>query len=69
MRILTSLLSAVIAGNLYVATLTGHVVGVHDGDTITLLDTSKTQYKIRLPGVDAPELKLNRPGIPGDSIF
>jgi endonuclease YncB( thermonuclease family) len=38
-------------------TLQGHVVGVTDGDTITLLDTSKTQYKIRLAGIDAPEKK------------
>lgn len=39
------------------ATLVGHVVGVTDGDTITLLDASQTQYKIRLAGIDAPEKK------------
>jgi len=33
-----------------------HVVGVHDGDTITGLDDSRTQYKIRLDAIDAPEL-------------
>ena len=33
-----------------------HVVGVHDGDTITGLDDSKTQFKIRLDAIDAPEL-------------
>ena len=32
------------------------VVGVHDGDTITGLDESKTQHKIRLDAIDAPEL-------------
>jgi endonuclease YncB( thermonuclease family) len=32
------------------------VVGVHDGDTITGLDDSKTQFKIRLDAIDAPEL-------------
>jgi len=37
--------------------LQGRVVGVTDGDTITLLDSSKTQYKIRLSGIDAPEKK------------
>lgn len=37
--------------------LVGHVVGVTDGDTITLLDASHTQYKIRLAGIDAPEKK------------
>ena len=39
------------------ATLTGRIVGVHDGDTITLLDATKTQHKIRLAGIDAPELR------------
>lgn len=37
--------------------LTGKVVGVHDGDTITLLDAKKYQTKIRLAEIDAPELK------------
>ena len=36
-------------------TLTARVVGVSDGDTITVLDASKTQYKIRLAAIDAPE--------------
>ncbi len=39
------------------ATITGRVVGVHDGDTITVLDASRQQYKIRLAGIDAPEVK------------
>ena len=38
------------------ATITGRVVSVHDGDTITVLDESRTQHKIRLSGIDAPEL-------------
>ena len=36
-------------------TLTGKVVGVHDGDTLTLLDNSNRQVKIRLAEIDAPE--------------
>jgi len=32
------------------------VVNVHDGDTITVLDSTDTQHKIRLAGIDAPEL-------------
>lgn len=35
--------------------LLGRVVGVSDGDTITVLDTDNTQYKIRLVGIDSPE--------------
>jgi endonuclease YncB( thermonuclease family) len=31
------------------------VVGVRDGDTITVLDDQKRQRKIRLDGIDAPE--------------
>lgn len=38
-------------------TITGRVVGVSDGDTITVLDASKAQHKIRLTGIDAPEKK------------
>lgn len=39
----------------YADTITGKVVGVSDGDTIVVLDASKTQFKIRLSGIDAPE--------------
>lgn len=35
----------------------GRVVGVSDGDSLTLLDAEKRQYKIRLQGIDAPEIK------------
>jgi endonuclease YncB( thermonuclease family) len=38
-------------------TITGRVVGVADGDTITVLDADKVQHKIRLAGIDAPEKK------------
>jgi endonuclease YncB( thermonuclease family) len=37
------------------AELYGRVVGVSDGDTITVLDAEKVTHKIRLSGVDAPE--------------
>lgn len=33
----------------------GHVVGISDGDTITVLNDNKEQLKIRLSGIDAPE--------------
>lgn len=38
-------------------TITGRVVGVADGDTITVLDSTNTQFKVRLAGIDAPEKK------------
>lgn len=36
--------------------LTGRVVSVHDGDTLTLLTAQRSQVKVRLYGIDAPEL-------------
>lgn len=39
----------------YAETLDGRVVGVSDGDTITVLDFNHKQHKIRLSGIDAPE--------------
>src|SRR5438874_2873964 len=36
-------------------TLTGRVVRIADGDTITVLDSTNTQHRIRLKGIDAPE--------------
>ena len=37
-------------------TLTGKVVRVHDGDTLTLLVAGNQPVKVRLAGIDAPEL-------------
>lgn len=39
------------------AIIDGRVVGVADGDTVTVLDANKVQHKIRLSGIDAPEKK------------
>jgi endonuclease YncB( thermonuclease family) len=35
--------------------ITGVVVGVADGDTLTVLDDHQLQHKVRLAGIDAPE--------------
>lgn len=37
--------------------LSVNVVSVHDGDTITVLAAGNEQIKVRLEGIDAPELK------------
>jgi endonuclease YncB( thermonuclease family) len=38
-----------------VRAITGRVVGVSDGDTITVLAAGDRQLKVRLDGIDAPE--------------
>ena len=40
---------------LHAEVLVGKVVGVSDGDTITVLDATRTEHKVRLMGIDAPE--------------
>lgn len=39
----------------FAASFEGKVVGLSDGDTITVLSRDEVQYKIRLAGIDAPE--------------
>ena len=53
-RFLAALLALVISAA-QAATLEGRVVRVADGDTLTVLDSQKRQYTIRINGVDAPE--------------
>ena len=51
-----SILAALALGNLAAAhVIQGRVVGVSDGDSVTVMDAQKTPYKIRLAGIDAPE--------------
>lgn len=49
--------AVVSSGLVYSAEFAGTVVNVHDGDTLTVLTAKNQQYKIRLAGIDAPELK------------
>ncbi len=44
-----------VAVSVHADTITGRVVGVADGDTVTVLATNHQQHKIRLAGIDAPE--------------
>lgn len=50
-----SLFLLCLAGWATAETIEGRIVGVTDGDTITLLDVDSRQHKIRLDGIDAPE--------------
>jgi endonuclease YncB( thermonuclease family) len=52
-------LSAVLGfcGFCFAETYTGRVVGIADGDTITVLESGNVQHKVRLSGIDAPEKK------------
>lgn len=45
-----------VATGAWAAELGGRVVGVTDGDTITVLAGGNVQEKIRLAGIDAPEV-------------
>ncbi len=51
------LLAAPIA---FADTLTGTVVKVADGDSFTVLDSTNTQHRIRLQGIDAPETRSRK---------
>ena len=56
----TSIIASLVLAFSYPAqaeTLSGRVIHIADGDTITVLDASNQQHKIRLAGIDAPEKK------------
>lgn len=57
MRLLLFVASLLVVAPATSDTLHGRVVGVSDGDTVTVLDSTNTQVKIRLLGIDAPEKK------------
>lgn len=56
MRLLCTLAVAVLPLPGFAGNLSGQVVNVHDGDTLTLL-VDKQQIRIRLADIDAPEHK------------
>ncbi|MDG1453972.1 MAG: thermonuclease family protein [Methylophilaceae bacterium] len=57
MKILIPLITIFFSFSIDAKELIGQVIKVVDGDTITILDANKEQFKIRLSGIDAPEKK------------
>ena len=55
--LLVLLVSAISAQQVRTKTLAGKVVGIADGDTITVLDSASRQQRVRFQGIDAPESK------------
>jgi len=49
------LLTFLIGMGSHAGAIKGHVIGVTDGDTLTVLDADRRQQRIRLAGIDAPE--------------
>jgi endonuclease YncB( thermonuclease family) len=52
-----ALLIAFAVGSASAAEYTAHVIGISEGDTLTVLRDGRTQVKIRLHGVNAPETR------------
>jgi micrococcal nuclease len=55
--ILLSLILLVLAPPINAKEYRGRVVAISDGDTLTILDSSKRQIKVRLAEIDTPESK------------
>lgn len=56
-KIILLVVSLMMVTHSFAETIIGEVVGVTDGDTVTLLDSDQVQHKVRLAGIDAPEKK------------
>ncbi|HSI49160.1 MAG TPA: thermonuclease family protein [Ideonella sp.] len=57
LHILAAVAFTAVFGVAAAKSLSGEVVGLADGDTLTVLDDAKSQHKVRLAGIDAPEKK------------
>lgn len=54
-RWLSGVVLLLMAAPLQAVNVSGRIVGISDGDTLTLLDARRVQHKIRPIGIDAPE--------------
>lgn len=59
MKIIFSFIFIFIFQSIAFSAVSVKVVNVHDGDSITVKQGSKKPYKVRLYGIDAPELSQN----------
>jgi micrococcal nuclease len=55
--IFSTLILLALASPVYAQEYIGRVVAISDGDTLTILDSSKRQIKVRLAEIDTPESK------------
>lgn len=55
MRLITFVVLATLTFGVEAAILKGRVVGVADGDSVTVLDANKARHRVRLSAIDAPE--------------
>jgi len=67
-RVILALALLLAARLVYSETISGRVVGVHDGDTITVLDAGNHQTKVRLAQIDAPELRQDFGQVSKDAL-
>lgn len=56
MRILITIICLLYIGSAFAYDIEGKIINVIDGDTCTILTTNNKKIKIRLYGIDAPEL-------------
>ena len=57
-RLLVLLLLLLVSTRVPAEMLTGRIVGVSDGDTLTLLGAEHVSHKIRIAGIDTPYMQV-----------
>jgi endonuclease YncB( thermonuclease family) len=65
----STVLILLLTSSVHAETLTGRVVYVADGDTITIRDAEYVRHRIRLSGIDAPEMAQRFGGRSKQNLF